>query len=395
MRAMVLAIWARLSACSARKLRHWLTAALASRCLSAPTAFIMTSHCAVASTHERKPLESSRFAKCASARSAGSGAPKTLSVQLFQAARRGPFFMPLRPRSMVASASKRSSVHMTQPLKPLRSPPLRMPLIARAATSSSSRYSSHARRPLLSPRLMRCAMYRSAAHMRSCRSSAAATASDQALKASEALRWKSAPAARRMSAICATAPAQLLYAFRLARPSGDMLLSTASSPASRAACASATARQPRKPRLSGALAMPASALRRSRRSSMNSLHVARPAAIFWLAQRMSAVCIGLGAKAISCQPLTAFLSEALRIMKPACRILAPCSARWIQLLSPMRIARPSGDMELRAPRIRLPRAAASSVLSRHWLSPARTLEPRIVSTMAFMRVIVSRRARET
>jgi len=61
----------------------------------------------------------------------------------------------------------------------------------------------------------------------------------------------------------------------------------------------------------------------------------------------------------------------------------------------MRIARPSGDMELRAPRIRLPRAAASSVLSRHWLSPARTLEPRIVSMMAVMRVIVSRPVRAT
>jgi len=153
---MVLAICARFSACSARNSRHWLTAALASRCLSAPTAFIMTSHWAVASTHERKPLESSRFAKCASARKAGSGSPKALSVQLLKAARIGPFFMPLRPRSMVASASKRSSVHVTQPLKPLRSPLLRMPLIARCITSSSSRYSSQLRRPLLSPRLTRC-----------------------------------------------------------------------------------------------------------------------------------------------------------------------------------------------------------------------------------------------
>ena len=71
------------------------------------------------------------------------------------------------PLFIASSASKRSSVHMTQPLKPLRSPPLRMPLIARAATSSSSRYSSHARRPLARPWFIMCDMERCARSMAS------------------------------------------------------------------------------------------------------------------------------------------------------------------------------------------------------------------------------------
>ena len=53
--------------------------------MSAESAFIITSHIAVASTHVRKPADCSRCTKCASARNIGSGSPNVLSAHVLKA----------------------------------------------------------------------------------------------------------------------------------------------------------------------------------------------------------------------------------------------------------------------------------------------------------------------
>ena len=130
---------------------HELYPLRASRFLSAESAFIITSHTAVASTHARKPADISRCTKCASARNIGSGSPNVLSAHVLKAAFLGPARMPPTPRSRSIRNSSRCSVYSTHALKPRLRPPLRSPKAARAITSRRSRYSSHMRSPLERP----------------------------------------------------------------------------------------------------------------------------------------------------------------------------------------------------------------------------------------------------
>ena len=295
------------------------------------TPLSMISASSVAAFHRSSPATRAPLAHRLSAAPIGSGR-KAVSSHADHALRRLPLRSPAAPLVSLRSISSRSSVYAAQPLRPRLMPPLRKPCPALRISRYCRPFSFH---ELIARSVVVAAFMRRACVMTcSCRSPSPSRMAAHELTAILSLRQRSRATADAASIVSCTVAHHefqppLSWRFIRCLSARDAVSSPSSSRAAHA---------------------------RKARSRLEPM----PCAARW----SSAIC-SCRLSTHAAHELRPSFSPLLSIDDAARRILAPCAARSIHELRPIRSARPSGERERSAPRARAARVAMPPAVSAH------------------------------